>query len=104
MIHNILKNRIKNWSVPIMVCFWIMAIILNTYNISEYMYHPDEDKKVKFIIENTDNFKHPLLLLHICRTIKNILNLSNAQTIALMGKYIMAILGSFFPVIVFIIF
>jgi hypothetical protein len=80
------------------VILWALffsALLLNTHNNDFTIgYHSDEPKKVRFIETNTQNFKHPILMLQVVRAVNFFAGFTGAQAVAVLGRTITAVFGA----------
>jgi hypothetical protein len=55
--------------------------------------HPDEGRKVEFVLGDTQDFKHPILLLQLVRALRWLAPTDDPQRIAVMGRRVSAMAG-----------
>jgi predicted membrane-bound mannosyltransferase len=68
--------------------------MINLWNQSFSLeFHADERKKVRFILENTQDFMHPTLLLQTARIVNYFLKFKEREDIAQLGRTISALAG-----------
>src|SRR2546430_9579610 len=80
------------------------AFLLNIHNNNFKLgYHPDEPKKVHFIETNTQDFKHPLLMLQTIRMVNYFAEFTDQQAIASLGRTVVAIFGASIVVLCYLI-
>lgn len=69
----------------------LLSASLYLWNINfPYGYHYDELKKVPFVVTNTQDFRHPLLLLQVARAVNGFLHLDRPEHIVLLGRMLTA--------------
>jgi len=73
----------------------MISLVFNLYsNDFELGYHADEYKKVKSILTNTQEFKHPLLMLQVVRLANRVFDVDSRTDIVILGRTTTAIFGS----------
>lgn len=89
--------------------FWLILILLLSTFLNFWHqdfpieFHADEPKKVRFVLESTQDFMHPTLILQIARGVNWFVKLQDKQTVALIGRSISAISGTLTVFIFFLI-
>lgn len=79
--------------------YWIIAVLLasaflNLWNQDfPIEFHADEQKKVRFVLQNTQDFMHPTLLLQISRFSNLFLNFTERMDVVHIGRTVSAIAG-----------
>ena len=72
----------------------VLATILNhAGNGFPLELHPDEGRKVEFVLGDTQDFKHPILLLQLVRGMRWLAPTDDPQRIAVMGRRVSAWAG-----------
>jgi len=81
-------------SIQIITILFI-SLFLNLYgNDFSIHYHADESKKVDFIIHNTQDFKHPILILHVVRLVNELFGFTDKSQIVVLGRVTTAFFGT----------
>lgn len=78
--------------VLISVAWFVFSTYENNFPLG---YHFDEPKKVLFVLRNTQDFYHPMLLLQVCKVVTLMFGASDPNTIAWVGRLISAVSGGF---------
>ncbi len=87
--------------LPLIILF---SFLLNSYNINFPLnYHADEKKKVFFVKEGEQDFKHPILMLQVVRLFNIPLKLISKQDIVVLGRLSSAVFGSLIAFIFYFI-
>jgi Dolichyl-phosphate-mannose-protein mannosyltransferase len=85
----------KNMHIFLLIIILAISISLNIYgNDFPLGYHPDEVTKVYFIQNNTQDFKHPILILQLTKLANSLFKFESAQQIAILGRITTAFLGT----------
>jgi Dolichyl-phosphate-mannose-protein mannosyltransferase len=85
----------RNTHVLLLITILAISISLNLYGSDFPLgYHPDEVIKVYFIRNNTQDFKHPILILQLTRLANSLFKFESAQQVATLGRTITAFLGT----------
>ena len=67
-MHSSRTNRDQWWEVGFLVITCVLSLALYTINNNFPLYfHADELKKLDFVLQGTQDFKHPILLLQLAR-------------------------------------
>ena len=78
----------------------LLATFLNLWNNDFPLgYHPDEVKKVRFILTNTQDFRHPILMLNIVRLANLLFGYVVPDHVVLLGRTIMALFGTLLVIV-----
>lgn len=90
--------------VLILLFLLLCSFLFNSTNnrFSPY-YHVDEIKKITFISENCQDFKHPLLMLQAPRLISHLFGVTSIEAIAAVGRTCNAFYGALIPLVLFVI-
>jgi hypothetical protein len=64
-------------------------------------YHRDEPKKVRFILEGTQDFHHPLLMLQAVRGANRVAGLEDPQRVVELGRAVTGVAGTLAVLLVF---
>jgi 4-amino-4-deoxy-L-arabinose transferase-like glycosyltransferase len=79
--------------------YWLIAVLifsafLNLWNQDfPIEFHADEQKKVRFVLQNTQDFMHPTLLLQVSRLSNYFLDFTERTDIVHIGRTVSAISG-----------
>lgn len=72
----------------------IFSFFLNILNSNiPPEFHGDESKKISFIQNGTQDFKHPILMLQVVRSVNYFLGLTDPLSVAQLGRTISALCG-----------
>ena len=98
-------ESIKNKkTIFILIAVFFLALFLNISNNDFKLgYHNDEPHKVIFIKTNTQDFKHPVLMLQIVRAANWLTGFDAAQDIVILGRTIIAIFGALIVILAYFI-
>lgn len=97
-----MRSLFKNRLIILLFFILIFSLILNLYgNTFQLGYHADESAKVRFVLTNTQNFKHPIFILQVPRAINSFLQLQSPLQVAILGRTTTAFFGT---AIVFLIY
>lgn len=86
--------------IILLISSFIINLINNDFPLG---YHPDEVKKISFILENHQDFKHPLLLLQIPRLVNFFLGWDSPEAITFLGRTLNAFYGTLIVLITYLI-
>lgn len=82
-------NRLERIGLPAVLA---LSLALNVWNINFPLgYHIDEPVKVGFIQTDTQDFKHPILLLQLARAVCALFSVYEDQQIVVAGRAIQAV-------------
>lgn len=82
----------------------LLSLFLNVSNNDfSIRYHGDEALKLQFIDTDTQNFKHPILLLQAARLVNQVLQISDPLTLAILGRTLSALAGTLAVLITYFI-
>jgi len=88
----------------ILVAILLFSLILNLYSIGFSLnYHFDEIKKVGFIINNAQDFHHPILMLQVVRVLNLFFQFSDVQDVVILGRITTAIFGTLIVFLMYLI-
>jgi len=88
----------------VLIAIFFLALVLNIYNNNFRLgYHFDEPIKTFFIKTNTQNFHHPVLMLHTVRIANWFTGFTVDQNIVILGRTINAIFGALTAVLAYFI-
>lgn len=83
----------KRWAAVLVII--LLTTLLNLWNNDFPLgYHADEEKKVRFILTGTEDFRHPILMLNIVRLANLFFGYEDPDHVVLLGRVIMAIFGT----------
>lgn len=90
-LHLILKDKF-HYSGLLLILF--LSGFLNTHNInfSEF-FHPDEYKKVQFVLTGQQDFRHPILMLQAARLFNQAFGLSDPDKLIILCRLVSASCG-----------
>ena len=79
----------------ILIAILTLSFALNMYgNDFQLGYHSDEPKKVEFILNNTQDWHHPILILQSVRLVNVPLGLHTRWQLAILSRIVMAMYGT----------
>lgn len=87
----------KNYKLEYSLLFTLLLLILflNVWNNDFPLgYHVDEIKKVHFILTNTQDFYHPILMLQLNRLVNGFLHLNSPSEVVILGRTLSTIAGA----------
>lgn len=72
----------------------ILTSALNFYNLDfPLQLHGDEPKKVGFILENVEDFRHPILMLQVARALNRVAQIAEPEKLIVLCRAISAFFG-----------
>ena len=84
----------SNKHLWILLAILILSSCLNFYNLDfPLQLHGDEPKKVRFVLENIEDFRHPTLMLQVARTLNSVFGFTDPGQLILLCRSISAFLG-----------
>ena len=84
----------SNKHLWILLAILILSSFLNFYNLDfPLQLHGDEPKKVRFVLENIEDFRHPTLMLQVARTLNSVFGITDPDQLILLCRSISAFLG-----------
>lgn len=79
----------------ILLMILMVSFGLNLHgNDFQLEYHVDEPKKVTFITDGTQDFRHPILILQVVRLANSVVGLVDRQQVAVLSRITTAIFGT----------
>lgn len=94
----------KSTTAFLLILLFLCSFALNSYNNEfDYRLHCDESKKVNFIMNGTQDFKHPILMLQMGRIINTFTGYDNEQDVATASRYASAFMGACLVIAIFFI-
>ncbi len=73
----------------------ILSFLMNSYNNHFPLgFHADEPKKISFLLENTQDFMHPILMLQLTRIVNLVFHFKTPESLIILGRSISAIFGT----------
>ena len=82
----------------------VVSAALNLWNIGFPLgYHIDEVHKVRFVLEGTQDFKHPLLILQLIRAANVVFGYTTSQDVAVLGRSVLALCGALVPLFTYLL-
>ncbi len=81
------------------VALFLFSLLINFWNLDfPCEHHADEPKKVRFVQQGTQDFKHPIAILQFSRFMNIFIQTNEKQDIVLIGRSVSAISGAFLVV------
>ncbi|MCG6157240.1 ArnT family glycosyltransferase [Rubinisphaera margarita] len=76
-------------------CILLFSFLLNSWNNDFPLgYHGDEPKKARFILDGTQDYHHPILILQLSRIGNAILGFEEESGAVLIGRFVSALAGT----------
>ncbi len=82
----------------------LLSGFLNTYNInfSEF-HHPDEYKKVQFVLSGHQDFRHPILMLQSARLLNQVFGLTEPDKLIILCRMVSASCGVLLVLLIYLL-
>jgi len=78
----------------ILLAVLILSACLNFYNLDfPLQLHGDEPKKVQFVLENIEDFRHPILMLQVARALNRVFGFTEPEKLIVLCRGVSAFFG-----------
>ncbi len=78
----------------ILLAILILSSCLNFYNLNFPLHlHGDEPKKIGFIVNNVEDFRHPILMLQVARALNGIAGIADPEKLIVLCRSVSAFFG-----------
>ncbi len=96
------RAGLRSGGVLALAAIAALSLWLNLWNQGFPLgYHRDEPKKVRFILDGTQDFHHPLFMLQIVRAANAVDDLEDPQAVVELGRTIIGVVGTLSVLLVF---
>lgn len=78
----------------VLLAILILSSGLNFYNLDfPLQLHGDEPKKVRFVLENVEDFRHPILMLQVARAVNGVFGIDDPDRLIILCRAVSAFFG-----------